>query len=342
MRRRHRSGFTLVELLVVIGIIAILVGVLLPALARARQSSYAVKCAANLRSIGQGLLMYVSEQKGTFPAAYIYEGHKIEGNQQSPDSARDGYVHWSSYLYKKGRGPRDNTIFKHSTGWEPFQCPMIENGGLPPTNTVKENRDAGQNNDDGDNVIDQQAPRCAYTVNEAIMPRNKFVKGFQGALRVYQFVRASQIKKSAETILATEWNQDWRIVAESGRSSPDETVCKSHRPVHGFVATNLNMEMVGPDVFRNPPPPVGRRALVSDLSPDPRAGGAFNTRLDWVGRNHGTKKLEAGFDTRKTNFLYVDGHVESKGIKETLQPRFEWGERFYSLSPNADIAPGGK
>src|SRR5262249_2707830 len=152
-----------------------------------------------------------------------------------PSAALTGYIHWSSYLYGT-KNKRDPGIFRATAGWDAFQCPSIEKGGLPPTNTTPENLDAGQSNDNGAAVVDQQAPRLAYTVNEAIMPRNKFVLGFQGdTVHAYQFVRAGQIKKSAETILATEWNQDWRIVADDGRSNPGTQVSKSHRPVHGFV-----------------------------------------------------------------------------------------------------------
>jgi len=78
---------------------------------------------------------------------------------------------------------------------------------------------------------------------------------------------------------------------------------------------------------------------LTDLAGDPQAGSASTSRLDWVGRNHGKRKLEQGFDTRKSNFLYVDGHVETKNIRETIAPKFEWGEKFYSLAPNGDVAP---
>ncbi len=67
------TGFTLVELLVVIGIIALLISVLLPALSKARQSASSLACEANLHSIGQGILMYTGDNHGTLPYGW-YSG----------------------------------------------------------------------------------------------------------------------------------------------------------------------------------------------------------------------------------------------------------------------------
>jgi prepilin-type N-terminal cleavage/methylation domain-containing protein/prepilin-type processing-associated H-X9-DG protein len=66
-RPRHASGFTLVELLVVIGIITILISVLMPALARARSSANLVRCQSNFRQIHNALSLYVNENKGVLP-----------------------------------------------------------------------------------------------------------------------------------------------------------------------------------------------------------------------------------------------------------------------------------
>ena len=322
------AGFTLVELLVVIGIIAVLISILLPALNSARLSSFQIKCAANLHAIGQGLAIYAAENEQTFPASYTYVGQQIQGGVQSPDAAVDGYQHWSYFIYGEGKAPEGA-----------FRCPTIEDGGLPPTNHPG---NEGGFPSDAPGVIDQQVPRCAYTLNEAICPRNKFTVGFQGTINPEHYVRAGSVKNSSGTILATEFSSSTLLAVGSGEVSGN-LVIKSHRPVHGFVGLGG-----GYDVFKLGSVfgsgPILRRPILNDLLPDPEktaavaGNGEGMMRLNWVGRNHGRKKFDAhGYDARTSNFLYVDGHVENKTVMQTLGiapygNRFEWGDAFYSLT----------
>ena len=62
-----RQGFTLVELLVVIGIIAVLIAILLPALTRAKESANKTVCTSNMRQLGVALMMYANDNKGMLP-----------------------------------------------------------------------------------------------------------------------------------------------------------------------------------------------------------------------------------------------------------------------------------
>ncbi|UCE99475.1 MAG: type II secretion system protein [Planctomycetota bacterium] len=76
-----RKGFTLVELLVVIAVIALLMGLLMPALARVRQIAHRMICGSNLSSIGKGCLLYAQDNDEEFPKGGVCDGF-IEWSDQ--------------------------------------------------------------------------------------------------------------------------------------------------------------------------------------------------------------------------------------------------------------------
>ena len=113
---KRPAAFTLVELLVVIGIIAILVALLLPALTRAREQAKTAQCLSNLRQIGQGLAMYTSDSKGWLCPGWI----------ANPSSNGAGIEHYATILvglkYLKAPNQADQQDVT-SSGNSVFRCP---------------------------------------------------------------------------------------------------------------------------------------------------------------------------------------------------------------------------
>src|SRR5688572_31610046 len=95
-RRRTRDsrngGFTLVELLVVIGIIALLISILLPALNAAKERANRVKCASNLRQVGQGLMLYANDNKGAYPRTIYKIGSPPTLTSFKMPDINDGFI----------------------------------------------------------------------------------------------------------------------------------------------------------------------------------------------------------------------------------------------------------
>ncbi len=305
-----RRGFTLVELLVVVGIIAVLVAVLLPAVSKAREAANVVKCASNLRGIGQGIAAYVVDLQGHLPASNTWRGLQILPGGPARRRRSTAGRSTGRATCTASRGPRRDR--RHHTGRWPggsqFRCPSLPTAGCrrptrsPATATLPNEAGRGRGRR-------AQAPRLAYTLNEALCPRGFFVQGATAAGQVikrpYRFVRAGSVRDSAGTMLG---DRDVGPPAAGGgrlaRSTPNQGsfVSASHRPVSGFTSGLVRPEFLWHAADRGRGARRRRRRLEPgrhrDAEPRPVDLDRGRTRspsttLDWVGRNHGRRVLDA-------------------------------------------------
>ena len=113
--KRRQQAFTLVELLVVIGIIALLISILLPALSKAMANGRKVKCQANMRSIGQALFAYANDNQGILPPAIIDNDGKVS---KYPDGE-----YWANLLVRGKYVSAPNAVNSSPSETSVFRCP---------------------------------------------------------------------------------------------------------------------------------------------------------------------------------------------------------------------------
>ncbi|NLW87756.1 MAG: prepilin-type N-terminal cleavage/methylation domain-containing protein [Planctomycetes bacterium] len=329
-----KPAFTLIELLVVIAILTLLVSILLPSLARAKEMAQAVKCATNQSSLGKAMMTYTAEN-GLYPPSYVYPTGP-GGNWSCGESGQDpsksfGYLHWSFLVMQV---TEDGGTIK-----EMFTCPGMENGGAPRTNPGPEACDwepdqvDDTGNSGGSSRQDFQAARVAYAANAALVPRNKWGNVASGP-RLNVLVNPDNVETPANTVLVSELNSNWRAVGVP--SEGGKYLSKSHRPINAFHHVGTG---AGNGIYATTSPGFKYDKASGDYGLLPlseiSSGGNYidsNREINAVGRHHPGGDALGG----TSNFLFADGHVEQKTILETMQQR-QWGEKFYSVTGGNEV-----
>ncbi|HUB26700.1 MAG TPA: prepilin-type N-terminal cleavage/methylation domain-containing protein [Tepidisphaeraceae bacterium] len=306
---RRASAFTLVELLVVIGIIALLVAILLPALNRARNQAQTLACAANLRSIGQAISIYVNNNKGMLPYGY-WNGETASLSVAIASIGKPADIQtqsdWSMLLMMNAFGKGDGTYATESLIPAPmFQCPSADFSNLPmnPLYPLTQHR-------------------LSYGCNPRLMP-NIGMDDPANPLVTLKPYRITHIQRSAEVCLIWDAQQVYSAAYPYmyGNCFPVSDQVDDYGLFITGQQTNYsetcNYLLMGNGVN-------GSSGIWTSLQPwlpyyagvglngtgghragtrGPASPASFSSEIQW---RHGVNEHDA-----KANFLFVDGHVQT-------------------------------
>lgn len=290
-RTSRFNAFTLVELLVVIGIIALLISVLLPTLNSARQTANTVKCASNMRQLASAMLNYASENRGKFPPNIGTLKDANNANYTDPNGLTANLWYDVDRIGKylpKGVQP-SATSSNPTVGGTVFACPT-----------------------------DVENAQRSYAMNIwASSMADQFVLNYSPEARVYMGGSYSRQTPSQ----ATFWDAGTRGSASCfliGEAHARNSVAAGFyaNSTIGLVTTSPDHQKPGPRFLGLSGYTIGYSDFGGGIYPYNLA----STQLAWFKHRIRAQATAGTKAIGKANFAFADGHVELLGHDDVADP----------------------
>jgi len=307
--RTHRTAFTLIELLVVVAIIALLISILLPSLARAREQTKSVKCLANLKSLGQGIMIYVTGERDILPgplhpAVYRNMGTEWLTNPENPFRVTGDFKYYQDrqLTWRLRSTFNDSHGRENSLSDQVATCPTL--AGVNP---------------------DQNFLSFLQTTNRAVSPTHYVINNYSFDIEegsgFTDNVRGTNPPKYFGFSPAPG-TQHTATAQELMRKYPPVSIAKIQKPADEWAVADAwyRNRTSGPrELQQEGPYQVGwtGEALPTFAPHFNRVGGAYRF-TSTPDRQAEAARVRASRADGKTNAVYFDGHAASVGSKRCI------------------------